>query len=315
MRATVAFLVSAVALAACNNSISIDDFAQKFRDGECSAAVACNEFPDTATCEASISLDSSDFNTVVAEVKAGTVSYDGDAASQCLAYLTDNVCTFGGFHGGQVCNSIFDGTLANGAACVEDEACKGYKTQTAQCVRTDNMCDPGTTCCPGVCTAIQRAALGASCATLNCANDLYCSGVDQTCKALVPTLGAAYEGYDGCEDPMYCKITSGASTGVCADAAASGGACDTTGDTLCADARQYCDPTTLVCTNDALVGAACSDTVPCVAEANCNTATGKCEAVPTVGQACSTIGGTDCLGDLQCVSNVCTLPGPGPVCM
>ena len=315
MRVTLALLISAAALAACNNSISIDDFAQKFRDGECTAAVACNEFPDTATCEATVTLDNSDFDTVVADVKTGKVVYDGDAASQCLAYLTDNACTFVGFHGGDVCEEIFEGTLATGAACVEDEECKGYKTQTAKCTQTDGTCDRGTACCPGTCTAIQLAALGASCASADCASDLYCSGVDMTCKALVATLGAACEGYDGCADPMYCKIPSGGSTGVCADAASSGGACDSTTDELCADGRQYCDSTTMLCTNAVPVGAACSDTIPCVDDANCDPTSSKCVAVPTIGEPCSTTNGLACLGDLQCVNSVCTVPTPGTACM
>ncbi len=306
MRATVAFVVSAVALAACTDSISIDDFAQKFRDGECTAAVSCDEVPDTATCDASITIGGTDFETVVAEVKAGTVIYDGDAAARCLAFLTNDSCTFTGFHGGQDCESIFEGTLATGAACLEDEECKGYKTQTADCAETDDTCDRSTACCPGVCTAVPRAAAGASCATTDCADGLYCSNVDRTCKTLGATVGAACEAIDGCEDPMYCKIPAMGQAGMCADAAAAGATCDPTANEPCVDGHQYCDMTTMTCTNRAAIGSACSDTVPCAYDANCDGTSNTCVAVPGPGDACTTT--TGCLGSLDCTNSVCTLP-------
>ncbi len=298
------------ALVACGggSSLSIDDFLPQLQTSECTAVVDCDEVPDTATCDASLTLESTELETVVAEVKAGIVKYDGGAADECLSFLTSNACTYRGAHATNPCLQVFDGTIAIGGDCLEDEACAGYSAQTASCVQTTSTCDRSTSCCPGVCTAVPaKAAAGATCATSNdCDTGLYCSDLTTTCKALVATAGGACEATDGCTDPMFCNEDFQTMMGTCITPAASGATCDPTVELACGDERQHCDATTMKCTDNAAIGAACSTTIPCVADATCDTTSSTCVAIPGPGDACTTT--TRCLGDLQCVSSVCTLP-------
>ncbi len=309
MKTLLAGLLLAATTVACDGGgggIAVTDLAAKIQAAECAGQVACDDMPDDATCATTAHTDSTEQETLLAEVKAGTVIYNSEVASQCIAFL-QNVCEFQGTHVVNPCLGIFDGTLAIGSPCEEDEQCKGFKAQTASCVATDETCSRATACCPGICTAAPPlAASGASCAGTSCVAGFYCAQTTETCQPIVTTAGAACDGFDGCANPMYCNETE-AGTEVCALAAATGQACDPTALEPCASSNAYCDSTMLLCTAKALPGAACSAAIPCVGEANCDVS-GLCVAIPTEGQPCYLGGGVECLGGLTCsASSVCTL--------
>ena len=314
MKTLIAGLVLAATTVACDGGgggIALTDLAAKLQAASCAAQVACDEMPDDATCEATAHTDSTEQETLLAEVKAGTVIYNSELASQCIAFL-QNACEFQGAHVVNPCLEIFDGTLAVGSPCEEDQQCKGYKAQAATCVATDETCAQSreTTCCPGICTATPPlAASGAACVPgASCVAGYYCAETTETCQPIVTTAGAACDGFDGCADPMYCNETE-TGTEVCALAAATGQACDPTAQGPCASSNAYCDATTLLCIAKAAVGAACSATVPCVGEANCDVS-GLCVAIPTEGQPCYTGGGVECLGDRRARRRRCARSPP-----
>ncbi len=294
------------------SGLSLGDFVTMRHDAICAEQVACSAMPDTATCDAVLAIDTTELETVVADVIAGTVTYDGNAATACLAYLQGG-CTFAGFHVPSPCDTVFDGTLAIGAACNEDEDCTGYVAGRATCVATTTTCDRTTACCAGSCTATAaKGALGSPCTGPTCGSGLYCSDMTSTCTAIATTAGMSCYGFDGCADPMYCDALSG-SDGICTNAAASGDVCEPTATLPCVEDSDYCDVETAMCTPKAAIGHACSATVPCVGFANCDV-TGLCIAIPTQGQPCFTGTGIACLGDLTCVDSLCTGPATAMTC-
>ena len=114
----------------------------------------------------------------------------------------------------------------------------------------------------------------------------------------------------------------------CATQAAHGATCDPT-DFLqpCIDIRDYCDPTTTVCTRRIPIGGVCSPSAPCVPFATCDATTSICVALPRVDEACTidANGFSNCLYDLQCMNGMtacakgaigctCAVPPPGMAC-
>ncbi len=292
--------------------VPLGDLTAMRHDAICAEQVACSAMPDTATCDAALQINTTEWETLVGDAMAGTVTYDGNAATACLAYL-QGLCTFAGFHVPDPCDAMFDGTLAIGAACNEDEECTGYVAGSATCVATSTTCDRTTTCCPGTCTtATAKGAIGSPCSGSTCGSGLYCSDMTSTCAAIATTAGMSCYGSDGCADPMYCDELS-AGAGICTKAAASGDVCEPTATLPCVEDDEYCDVETAMCTPKAMIGHACSTTIPCVSFANCDV-TEMCIATPTVGEACFTGTGTACLGDLTCVSTLCTAPADAMTC-
>ena len=89
MRLSLVALALALGAAACGGSIgadsvALDDFEPELRDAACAYLVACEQMPDRATCLAVGLGDSSELATLKADVAAGTLTYDGQAARACI---------------------------------------------------------------------------------------------------------------------------------------------------------------------------------------------------------------------------------------
>ncbi len=313
------FLCLAVALAACgSDSISINDFGKRYIAARCSFQVTCQEMPDTATCEASYSLNDSGFLTLVAAVNAKTVKYDGEAAASCVDSVASTSCAFSGFYLKDPCAKVFTGTVATGGACFINEECAGVGSV---CNQTDPNCDASTTCCPGTCAAgATKMPVGGHCTgSADCQDGLYCSTATSVCKTPVAQSGAACDELDGCADPMYCNGDFAAMpfTGTCAKAPGRNATCNIKDLLPCADERDYCDHNTTKCTQNVSVGATC-DTMgtttgaTCVGFAYCNN--GSCAAEPKAGSTCDAMNGPNCLGGLSCTNSTCALPPAGMAC-
>ncbi len=298
---------------------SIDDLPDFVLNAECSIEANCNQTPDEATCKSSTQLMDVQSETIIADVKAGIIKYDGNALESCFNTATAAGCNFTGFHNpdNDPCATYLTGTVAAGGACFIDLEC----ASNGVCNPTVATCDQSTTCCPGTCAAgtTTKVAIGGACAdSSECTSTAYCKGVTSTamgtCAAVVATAGAACDSFDACANPMICNETqSGA--GTCYTPGPTGGACDPTFfvlDFACSDDRQYCDATSKTCIPRVAVGATCSDAILCEGLAQCVNA--KCVANGGAGATCDSSAGPGCLSGLSCTNNKCVLPAAGNSC-
>ena len=314
-------VLGASLLGACggNDGVSIDDLPGYVADTECSIQVECQSSPDTATCKAGFTLNDTQSLTIIADVKAGVIKYDENAAKACFDAAAAGHCAFQGTHAkdNDPCGTYLTGTVAVGGACFVDLEC----VDGGSCTPTMSGCNQNTTCCPGTCAAgtpTKEVALGAMCASTNeCPVNGYCKGLTSTvmgtCTAVVTTAGAACDNVLACANNMICNMTS-STAGTCYDPPANGAACDPAffvPDFACSDSRDYCDPTSMKCTARVAVGGTCSDTVLCEGLADCvNT---KCVARGKIGEACDSQNGPSCLAG-TCTNSVCTKDAAGTSC-
>jgi hypothetical protein len=307
--------------------LAIDMFATRSVSAFCKMLVACGELPDVATCEASVSAQTSYFETLKVDVGNGKVIYDASAAGTCIA-LYDSIpsCTrsyLETFTEQRMvrCGSIFQGTVADGGSCFLGEECVSGLCNTAGCA---------TTCCAGTCTARPAPVpVGGNCsnlaATQNCVSGSACLTDAQgarTCVGLPNVTGAACTAYVGCAPPLYCDTNANSTAGTCKQAAATGAACNpTAGDVSCEDERDWCDSAfPFACTPPTSVGRACDPSAPlshCVLYATCSGVTKTCQEKAGLGQACSDAVGPLCLAGLSCDTTTSTCAPaepPGPAC-
>jgi hypothetical protein len=311
----------AVALGGCpsDDTISIDKLADSLQSAECDFEVRCEAVADVATCKAALPLDSTDELTTIAAVKAGSISYDGKLAKQCVDSFEALACTFVAIENSvsDACQDIFTGTVAIGSACIVSEQCADHGT----CQHSDPNCDTTTACCTGACVAgTVKTPIGGTCTGGGCVAGAYCdvpSGAQiGTCKAEITGEGTLCDSGEACAAPRVCVIPSGMATGTCKTLPAEGAQCDDTQLFACDDLRDYCDPTTTVCTHRAGVGDTCGGTsgVQCVGFATCDPSTSKCVARPGLGDTCDESTGLDCIGELSCVNLTCVAPAAGMTC-
>jgi hypothetical protein len=307
-------LVLLVTVAACTDSgVALKDLPSKLAAAECKSAVTCQQFPDQATCLASLQLQDTFFLTISAAVTSKQVKYDENLAGDCVSEAAATTCSFTGFqtNPNDPCAKMFTGLVAAGGACFISEECAGGGT----CQPTDSTCDPSTTCCPGTCKAAPTpAAIGAACqSTSDCVTGAYCAQTTMKCTALVTASGGACDGIDGCVNPMICNydFTTNKFT-TCLTPAARNATCDPTTILGCIDERDYCDAGTKVCTPDVTTGTACGGAsgALCVGYDQCDQTSMKCVALATSGQACTvdSNGFSNCIGSLQCTNATCQLP-------
>ena len=319
-----AMVLGASLLGACGGggggAPSIDDLPAYVLDTECNYETTCNQVADEATCKASIQVMDHQSETIIADVKAGIIKYDADAAKACYDAAAAEGCTFPGFHtkDNNPCSTYLTGTVAVGGACFVDLECADH----GNCNPTMSGCDTSTTCCPGTCavgTPATEVAIGAACAeTSQCPVNGYCKGATSTamgtCTAVVTTAGAACDSFDACANPMICNLTS-QTAGTCYTPGATGGTCNPAFFVpayACLDDRDYCDAASMKCTARVAVGATCSSAILCQGLASCvNT---KCVANGAAGAACNSNNGPDCVNGLSCTNSVCTAAPAGASC-
>ena len=281
--------------------------------------------PDEATCRASRSVQSTVLATAPAAIAAGRMHYDAAAAGACIASLDGLTCSNTALtdlilnEAADPCAHIFTGALPSGSACLFDEECAGG----GLCQKDGTVCS--LQCCPGTC-AVKPAtlALGADCTTplagQTCAHGSFCAprpagAPGRICAPQSTTAGAACAGFDSCASPLFCMGET-PSTATCAPLGSRGAACNPGLSTSCDDARDYCEPTTLVCTARHELGSACSvDVLSCRKDAFCDPTAHVCAAQLTAGQPCGGSLIVPCLGDLQCESGSCALPPPAASCL
>jgi hypothetical protein len=320
-RALLVLALFPVAACSSDDGIAAKDLPTQLIKADCKNAVTCQLAPDEASCEASLQANSTQLLTLEAAIAANHVKYDSSKAAACVSERANASCAFQGFMlskptSSDPCNEVFVGLVAANGACFDSLEC----ANGGLCSITNPQCDPTTTCCPGTCMAPPaKIAIGQTCqATSDCVTGAYCTDTTKQCAAVVSGVGTACAGIDGCADPLVCNFDQGTSMfTTCYQQAARGAACDTTKIAPCADERDYCDTTTMKCTQNVSPGATCNGTngATCVGYADCTN--GSCVAKATAGQTCTVnqFGQSNCLGALACNGGSCQLPAAGMTCM
>jgi len=302
-------LVLALAVAGCGGgggstaSISVTDFWTQLLDADCARAAQCGGYSDKAACIASRTAG---IPQVMADLDTGKRTFDGAAASQCLAFLRTFVtapCTFSGQSAiptDPSCTRMFKGTVAAGGACSDGGQCV-----SGSCAVTS--CDGG--CCMGTCDPVSDPiAIGGACMSIGgCVSGAYCNGATDTTAG---TCAAQVASGQPCDAATFgaCAVGLICAGGTCGPAPAEGAACQTT----CEDLVDVCDfAGTMTCMRKLAVGAACPTGSGCVDYAFCNPTTMMCVARGGSGDACSATDFGSCLGSLQCTNGTCAFP-PAP---
>jgi hypothetical protein len=286
------------------DNIPIGDLDSKARDAICGLEVRCGQYPDKNTCAGATFTQLQG----LADVSSGKVKYDGQAAADCLHAYGSLGCNISdqtdNFLLAQSCKDIFQGTVADGGACLVNEECISQNCNRSAC--------DGTVCCAGACQ--PKLAAGGDCAGSGsiCVDGTFCkrdaTGATAVCVAR-PAAGQACDSSDICMPGLICNDVAGAGRGACGKAPAEGAACP---GRLCDASSDFCDSTTRTCVHRTAVGGACASTEACVSYANCDAATMKCVARMAVGGACVTT--NDCINGQPCTSGICVGAADVPAC-
>lgn len=311
--------LSLTLLGACGGGgVPADQLADEFEQTICEAQVACGSYPDVETCRQNVFLDvDSDIPQLLALLEAGRLSYDEELARECLDLYEsalDECTVFGADEGvidqiDDTCGDVFSGDAAVGDVCYADEECAG----DAEC----NVADCQDQCCTGTCVAVTPlpdAEIGESCAEAECVSGAYCDTND-VCRAQAQ-VGESCEGFGSCVTGAVCDLDFQTNMGTCVVLPDEGETCDPElffGIITCLRTDNWCDPADMVCKDKLAVGATCDVEIGgCVDYAYCDA--GTCAALPGEGGACDVELGPECLGDLDCVNQVCTVPEAEPIC-
>src|SRR4029078_13299405 len=100
--------------------------------------------PDTATCMASLQVDSPEFATLRADIASGKVRFDSANASACIDYANHiyagpsprgPLAATTATAGEDVCGKFIVGSVAEGGACFSS-----YQCASATCTLADTTC-------------------------------------------------------------------------------------------------------------------------------------------------------------------------------
>jgi hypothetical protein len=307
------------AIAGCDDdaSIPLADLGAKFAAAECDVGVRCGTFADKASCMASLTVDLGQY---AADVKAGRMRYDGNAAANCMAAFESaqgsggcSVTSSLSTPQSMACQSIFTGTVTVGGSCFDSSECQSGSCDTSACTGT-------AACCAGSCVVSVTplaADIGMACSTLvstSCVDGAFCQATTSgngsgICTARLDVGKDCTVFIGQCAAGTVC--VPGAS--VCGKLPAEGAACG--GAELCDVENDYCDATTGLCAPRVAPGGACPTGAECVAYAHCDAASLTCVANGGAGAACDST--SQCLGTLQCSSatGLCTAPAPQGTCL
>jgi len=286
-----------------SESLTLDELAKELLNITCANSVKCNSSETLADCIATSNSPTSDFQPYIDD---GTVVYHPEKVAACLDALKGfGFCSFSELsntNAGQKtvqekCLPVFEGTVADDGACLEDTQCKSQ------------LCEeiPGCMmmqCCPSKCAASPApttpAKIGESCMMADCEDGAYCQsdmmGDPTTCAAQV-AAGQPCTDFDQCKSPAFCEM------GVCYAPAAHDATCDPNSFFACDRFDDICDPATMKCVTKGLVGADCA-MAPCVDYAFCDMATMKCVKALPDGSTCDPMMMDDnCMNDLICLDS------------
>jgi hypothetical protein len=304
-----------ITVAACSGdgggSVPIGDLGSRVLDVLCARAARCGEYPDKATCVAN-NGKMSDMGQVESDVASGKVKYNGSQVATCLSVYDTIGCTVmetQNLHMPQSCQTVFQGTVATGGACYNDEECVSLNCNRGGCGGV-------TGCCAGTCDPVTvTVASGGDCvaAGTTCADGTYCkldsTSTGATCTPRIAAGQSCTSLFGQCVAGKACTSDTMGGTRTCGNLPAEGQACP---DNICDANADACDRTTNTCTRKIAIGGACPSGAGCVDYATCDATTKVCVAQKAAGGTCSTA--TDCLGSLVCTTGTCVSAPALPVC-
>jgi len=302
-------LLALALMTACSSgrSTTIEDLPASMVDAICDRYVTCGIL-DAGRCD-SIVIETRITPSLVAAVQAGKVIFHEDQARACLDAIGAGSCarrSLGLL--AEACDLIFEGTIAEAAACAMDEECI-----SEFCNITVGGCTEQ--CCTGTCIGSQPPLrpphVGEECTT-NSLLPCY----DSWCNFAVRECIAYTRDNAGCTDSGQCA--SGlCSNGTCKPLAKLGEPCELghpLGD--CERIGYTCNQSTQICVELGLsddtcstAGNTCSPFYDCTA--------GSCVLGPLIGDTCLANDGPFCLDGSYCDSmqSACVALKPdGMVC-
>ncbi|MFO0681717.1 MAG: hypothetical protein U0234_06690 [Sandaracinus sp.] len=305
--------------AGCNQPTSsgpatIDQFSARSAQAFCGLASRCDSYRNLpglivqssgGNCEAQLTAFYE--NYVLAPyrdaIDAGHIVYRADRAGACFDALGAVSCE-GLDATPSACQEVFQGTLADGAACTMQEECSATST-----------CTGGSGSC-GTCTHVPQ--LGEACTdTTGCGTGSYCDATSMRCTAAIAQGGACTpDGPNRCANNLVCvPSTSNPAQGTCS-ATPIVGAGESCASARCQDgltcAVSSTGSTCRAPRTDGTCQLSFSGPGDCGATQACNAsfgADGTCVAIPTTGQACT----STCQAPARCVDDgsggrVCLVP-------
>jgi hypothetical protein len=293
VRIAIALLVLGACSGSTRSPIAARDLEAEYEQAECEYQARCGYFADVATCLGAytgfhFAIDDS----VIAEIDAKEVVYDGNAARTCVDSYANATCDTTDAAGRitpTACDKIFTGTLADSASCVNGHECLSQVCNIPVCV---------VACCAGTCTGSDiphRAKLGEACTSLPCEQGSYCDFTSMMCVALYPA-GTTCTGSFQCAYGTACAGTPK----TCMALPKLGEACP---DGMCRDDGQVCTGGT--CVRVGLPGDACTVATDCSHFYTC-AAGGTC-GVRDPGGVCMT--DPDCFeANTYCAAGACSPP-------
>ena len=295
--------------------VSLSGLGDELEDTVCEAQVDCGVFPDMQSCRDASFVD---LGQAMASVDDGRAEYNSDKADECIDLIgslsnCDILADVDEDALDDACDGVFTGLIELGGVCYASEECAG----DASC---DFPCNSDE-CCAGTCVADEvepdpdPVAIGADCSEADCVDGAYCGDDPEVCVAAA-NEGEACPGFgaDYCVDGLFCDAFFEAST--CYRPGAEGETCDPArgfGIVACVRTDLWCDPADTTCKKRPAPGEACDIEVDnCIDYAYC--VAGTCVAKPGAGEACGGTDEIDCLGDLECESQLCVAPEVDPIC-
>jgi hypothetical protein len=189
-------------------SIGLDDYYAASVKNQCEFVVKCCGSMQDGTTYASVddcvakTTDAAALASVKAQITAGTLKYDGSAASSCidtsrslLSSCSNTISLSKEESVGTECNKVLVGAKKIGEACDPTTGDSGCNATEAYCASTG-----GTS---GACAPLAKA--GTDCTTAICDSNLYCDATTTKCTDL-KAKGATCDTDDECST-LDCNTT------------------------------------------------------------------------------------------------------------
>lgn len=250
---------------------SAGTFGEDYEEALCEWATGCRAFEDVKQCRKALVWDSqARFSYMVDAIAAGRSRFDADAALRCLDAIEAQSCDEGtltallfssGFQAAPAaCEAVYAGKVGNYEPCMHSEECAG------DAVCGFPPCDGA--CCEGSCRVIDAAPkLGEPCGG-SCEDAAYCAQDPvtfqfTTCEKRLGVGGDCSFNTGACKAGLYCNFQD-EGTYRCAELLAEGVDCS--------------------------AGGICADGLTCYswpAKVEGESWVYRCQAVPSLGDACS----------------------------